>query len=587
MENYVRFELLGYRWVVKEKCAFILKEQAIPLVLSGEPSPLLHVVKKKFLRDSLIFSREDFPFGIFVKYHKYNRTSERMKTLLLASRAKTEWAMGERMQKRGLPVAEPLGFGERRNCGRVTGCVSFQRAMSNAIDLRTYIDRGHPLEEDAVASISSGEDNDFRSGVSNELLNTLGELVCKIHAAGFRHPDFHAGNVLIESGGSHPRLCLIDLHAVRRVLGAIPYGRMADLAKLVHALRGSLDESQFMQVLAGYRPEASETELRRMLRKIFAATDSLERRRIVSRSKRCLKTSGSFVVERSGERKIYRNRDFSDEMVVDALRRHKEVLASEGPGLVKRTSKSALTLFTMSGLEGRNVYVKEFENRGFKRRLETLFYVHRGKRGWKAGHMLKILGVPCSEPLALVEERKNGMLDTSYLIMEEITGADRLNVFLLRHFFRVSGRLSRDDILQKRRFIRVGARYLREFHSKNIYHKDLSEKNLLVSLDDEKRWRFFCVDVDSVLFPWRLSVRRRIKNLAQLNGLPACVTTADKIRFYKEYFGLDDLTPMHKTVIRTICWLSRRRMEHWRHIDERLKKEISHEEQAYEDIASF
>jgi len=585
MENYVRFELSGYKWVVKEAFAPILKEQVIPLVLSGKPSPLLHVIKKKFLRDSLIFSSDDSSSGIFVKYHKYNRASERIKTLLLSSRAKAEWVMGERMQKHGLPVAEPLGFGERRNRGLVTGCVSFQRAIPRSVTFAEYIEKSCLLQKSNSCHFPPPEHSQPEE--SKELLSSLGGLVRQMHAAGFRHPDFHSGNVLVDAVGHPPKLWLIDLHAVSRFLPSLSRGRLADLAKLFHASRDFLDVFQLCQILAGYMPEASEQEIGTMLRKSLAGADSLEKRRIRSRSKRCLKTSGSFVVERSGDKKIYRNRDFSREMVLDALRRHKEIITSEGSELVKKTSKNALTLFPLRGWTGRNVYMKDFENRGGVRRLETLFYVHRGKRAWKAGHLLKILGVPCSEPLALVEERKHGVLHTSYLIMEEITDADRLNVFLLRHYFRVSGRLFRDAILQKRSFIRVGARLLREFHSKNIYHKDLSEKNLLVSMDDAQKLCFFCVDVNSVLFPWRLSVRRRIKNLAQLNGLPACITTADKIRFYKEYFELETLTPMHKAVIRIICWLSRRRMEHWRHIDDRLKKEITHEDQAYEDIASF
>jgi hypothetical protein len=141
--------------------------------------------------------------------------------------------------------------------------------------------------------------------------------------------------------------------------------------------------------------------------------------------------------------------------------------------------------------------------------------------------------------------------------------------------------------LQKREFIRAGALALIGFHSKNIYHKDLSAKNLLVGLGSSGEPRFYCVDTDSIEFPWRLSLRRRIKNLAQLNGLPACITTADRIRFYKEYFGLENLTPRHKLFIRAIRWLSRGRAAHSRRIDERVRKQYPLDEKPYEDIASL
>ncbi len=122
--------------------------------------------------------------------------------------------------------------------------------------------------------------------------------------------------------------------------------------------------------------------------------------------------------------------------------------------------------------------------------------------------------------------------------------------------------------------------------SKNIYHKDLSAKNILVSLGADGAPRFHCVDTDSVQFPLRLSLRRRIKNLAQLNGLPACLTTADRIRFYKEYFGLQALTPFHKLIIRGILISSRSRTIRSRRVDERVRKNPPLDEQSYEDITS-
>jgi tRNA A-37 threonylcarbamoyl transferase component Bud32 len=407
-----------------------------------------------------------------------------------------------------------------------------------------------------------------------------------MHDAGFRHPDLHPDNIMVDAGQTPTAFRLVDLHSCRRSSVVSDRARMADLAKMTFSLRGFLGEAQLREMLSAYRPDADEAELTATLIKLVDAADTLEKKRVKSRAKRCLKTSGSFAVETVGDKKLYRGKEFSADAVLGCVERHKEIWASSGPGVVKRSAKSVLTRFESFIGRDEYLYVKEFKNRGMIRLLETTFHTHRGKRAWKVGHRLLWLGVPCAELIALVEERRFGHIGASYLIMKEIPDASRLSVFLLRNYFRISGGLTREEALQKRELIRLGACALRGLHSKRIYHKDLSAKNLLVSRDEDGRPCFNWVDTDSIVFPQRLSLRRKIKNLSQLNGLPACVTTADRVRFYKEYFGLEKLTPRDKHYIRLIRRRSRRRIRRSKRIDERIRERFPLDEQAYEDITS-
>jgi tRNA A-37 threonylcarbamoyl transferase component Bud32 len=588
MESYVEFELSGYRWTLKPQFASVIRGKVIPLALSGEDSADVRVVRRKFTRDSFIISVDDATPPIFAKIHKYDKRGERMKTAFRASRAKMEWLRGEEMLRYGLPVPESFGIGERRSGGIVTGCVLFQQALTQCVSLSDYLLGGQPDKGDEsyprlAAAGYPLPDKEVRV----ELLKSLGRLVRRMHSIGFWHPDLHTSNVLVDAKAAPPELWLVDLHATGRSSHLSRRRRMADLAKLVFSLQGFCEESELYELLAGYKPDAGREQVKEMLSRLLVSTDLLRKRRLKSRSKRCLKTSGKFVVERVGDKKLYRSRDFNADDVLAAVRRHKEICASKGPEFVKATSKSVLTSFQLSSEGGEAIYVKEFANRGAVKLLETIFYVHRGRRAWKAGHVLRLLRIPGVQLIALVEESTFGLLHTSYLLMKEVPDAVRLNVFLLRNYFRVSGRLNSEEISKKRYLVRAGAIALREFHKKNVYHNDMSGKNLLVTLDNNGEPQFLCVDLDSIQFPRRLSLRRRIKNIAQLNGLPSCITTTDRIRFYKEYFGVQTLTAMHKLLISIIWLISRRRVRRSRRVEQMLHRQKSQGAEIYEDIASL
>lgn len=575
MENHVDFELSGYRWKIKSEYADDFRRRIIPLALSGKDSPGLRVVSRKHARDSFIVSASDSCPETFVKIHKNYKSRDWLKALILPTRARAEWRAGSRMLASGLPVAEPLGYGELRKGGIAAGCALIVRALENCKKLSSHL---HDNYRGGPPRVPAGERDEF--------LTAFGALIRRMHDAGFRHPDLHADNIMVDGRESPPRLWLVDLHSVTHTALLSDRARTADLAKLIFSLRGFLSEPQLCEILAAYRPEAGHEETAARLGRLLNAADSLRKKRVKSRAKRCLKTSGSFVVEKTGGRKLYRRRDFSADAVLGYVERHGEIIASSGPGLVKGSAKSVLTRFESSAGSDEYIYVKEFKNTGLIRLLEMIFYTHRGRRAWKAGHRLLRLGIPGAELIALVESGRFGMTDTSYLIMKEIPNATRLNAFLLQRYFRISGGLTSEEALEKRELIRMGARALREFHSEKIYHKDLSAKNVLVSRDEDGRPRFYCVDTDSIQFPPRLSLRRKMKNLGQLNGLPACVTTADRVRFYKEYFGLQTLTPMHKFLIRMIRRISRRRIIRSKRVDERIRANFPLDEQAYEDITS-
>ena len=94
-------------------------------------------------------------------------------------------------------------------------------------------------------------------------------------------------------------------------------------------------------------------------------------------------------------------------------------------------------------------------------------------------------------------------------------------------------------LIRKRLFTEELARLVRLFHDTGFYHGDLSGRNILVkegSASGGENWEMFITDLDAVSLWKKLTLKRQLKNLSQINDCPDCITNADRMRFFKTYF---------------------------------------------------
>ena len=91
---------------------------------------------------------------------------------------------------------------------------------------------------------------------------------------------------------------------------------------------------------------------------------------------------------------------------------------------------------------------------------------------------------------------------------------------------------------EKRRFVSCLALSLKQLHDSNIYHGDLKANNNIMVSELQDAWDFIYIDLDRVSFNKIITLKRKIKNLSQLNAsMPKCITYTDRLRFYKIYTG--------------------------------------------------
>jgi tRNA A-37 threonylcarbamoyl transferase component Bud32 len=332
----------------------------------------------------------------------------------------------------------------------------------------------------------------------------LGRLTRRLQEAGFRHDDFHVGNVLARGD----ELFVLDVHRARRVQGITRGSRLETAAFVALSFRELVPQTQ---VLRYFR--ACGLDSRRDLLRAFEELRRAGERYFRGRQKRCMMDGTGFAV-RGG---IYHRRGVDPE----ALR--KRVRSGEGE-VIKKKARERLRR-----LPG-GLFVKE------TRAAKAL-------RIWENAHALDVRGIATPRLLAC---------GRGWVVGEWVEAPD-LYAFVDARYGPL-GRAGRDDVLFRL------ARMIRRLHARGAFHHDLKGGNVLVSDRD-----FLLVDLDRVTFHREVSDGDRQFNLAQLNAsVAAPVTRADRLRFLRYYLGRDRKRWMRRRAwVREIMRITVARKHRW------------------------
>jgi len=253
----------------------------------------------------------------------------------------------------------------------------------------------------------------------------------------------------------------------------------------------------------------------------------MRRRRIKSRSRRCVLKSSVFTNERTHLGRVYRKREFTAEQVREALSAHRRVLAGESEGRVlKRDWKTNVTLIPWDGsLNARELCVKEFRREGIFMRLLPSRIRHKpAMAAWRASLGLIVRGVPAPEALALVLGRGA----SSYVVMRSIADSLPLDLYLRRKL------TPERTPKQRRAFTRAASDFLIRCCASGVLQTDLKARNVLVRESEKGQWEFFLLDLEAVRFRDRVSLKDILLNMAQLNAsTPLTFTWTDRLRFLR------------------------------------------------------
>ncbi len=161
-----------------------------------------------------------------------------------------------------------------------------------------------------------------------------------------------------------------------------------------------------------------------------------------------------------------------------------------------------------------DIVIKEFRSQGVDK-LKTLFFPSKAHKAWRGSMILMNKEIPTPIPVAYIEKKRSPFINQSFYLSVFVD-----EVREIRYLFR---QLPDEEL---KVLIRSLAHHLAECHKKGIFHRDLSDGNILVRKNTDGDDMFFLIDTNRVRFRKRMGLLKRIKNLIRL-GIPP---------FYQRFF---------------------------------------------------
>jgi tRNA A-37 threonylcarbamoyl transferase component Bud32 len=460
---------------------------------------------------------------LFLKRDKTKGWTEGLKYLFSPSKGRKEFLITTQLERRGLPVPRPLGWMERVWKGWV----------QESYYLSVGIGTGVSFIEEAERS------KEARS------IHVLAKTVRRFQEAGLFHRDLHGGNFLWEDDN----LFLIDLHRARLVKTLTLRRRLWDLSHLFHSLRSMWGEEEYLRFLDQYIEGGFDGSPKReiLLQKIHPIMNRLQRRQWRSRTKRCLKESTEFTVQREKGIRYFHRRDFPLDRLKRVTERHRDLVREKSVSLIKYSPEVMVSILSD---EAERICVKQFRYPSFWGRMKEHFRRSKGFKSWRAANGVRARGLSSLKPFALAERGDWIGLKESFLLMEAPVNDQEMDRYILKGF---------ENLKKKRLFIGTFARWLDGLHRRRLYHKDMKTCNILIS-ERAETWNFQLLDFEDLLMDEDINRKKLFKNLLQLNtSTPRVMTRVDRYRFFREYLRLNPIVKNQKVFLRKLVDESRRR----------------------------
>ncbi|MCF6149804.1 MAG: hypothetical protein E3K37_14210 [Candidatus Kuenenia sp.] len=530
MNNYV---IKGIAWQVNGEVTNTLREICNTIHQEAK----YKIIRNGHFRKVLKYEDADNDESFYIKHYTAKGSIDRMKSLFAPSKAKREWDQGFLLMDNGLHTAEPIAMGEKRSSGCISDCYIISKTIPDGVSLKAFLLQ---LQKSPSGVLQK-----------KEMLRNLMFYVKKMHDAGITHGELHAENIVVNV--NNPSIFyLIDLGRTRFRKNVPLTVRGQELSRLLYSVEELCSGEELLELVRCYEmPRPVE-----ILEKVFAT----KRRIWHSRTRKSVKRNNVFKIMKKGGYRINMRAGWDVDRLLYLIEKHSESLREKRENVIKISPKIGITIVSGFDEKMKSVCIKEYRYPSLLKRVAYSLIHSPARKAWLAAHGLLALKFNTPQPIALCECKKNGILEKSYIVMEDASENLPGNEYVNQKFSKL---YNESDCRKKRLFVSGLADSFRQLHDGGVYHADTKANNILVR-ELEGTWNFYYLDLDRVYFNRTITRDERIRNLSQLNAsMPNCMTYTDRLRFYKTYVNRTKLNDEDKEMIREIVRASIARKHVW------------------------
>ena len=530
----------GIRWLVNSTSFDGLPGLLDSIVMGRD----CEVIRTGYFKKIVRYTANQHSF--YLKQYTTHRPMDAVKSLCAVSKARKEWNCAHLLLDKHLRTAEPVAVGEKRRFGILKDCYIISKAIPNGATVRELL--GELQKSSACLS------------AKDSLLKNLISYVKTVHNLGVFHGELHAENIMADRDNTAVFYLLDVGRAVFR-RDSPQSLRIKELSRLLYSFMDACTNEEITGCINQYAAQTAASGDREAFRSaVLKGIYRIKQRLWDSRTRKCLKNNNAFRVATHRNYAIHMRREWDVHTLLTLIEKHALALRKGAETVIKASHKIAITSVPVFSEGMKSVCIKEFK---YASSLKKYLYFCCGspaRKAWLAAHGLLALNIRTPKPVALLEKNTFARIDRSFIVMEDISDCLPCNKYVSE---RCHNSCDTAAFRRKEKFLSHLARSFKQLHDSNVYHADLKANNIMV-MELADTWNFFYLDLDRVYFNKKITRKKMIKNLSQINAsLPGCITFADRLRFFHTYTGMKKFDGGHKQLIREIIRFSIQRKHVW------------------------
>ncbi|MBI5307430.1 MAG: hypothetical protein HZB37_03600, partial [Planctomycetes bacterium] len=250
-------------------------------------------------------------------------------------------------------------------------------------------------------------------------LKKLISYVKTLHVCGLFHGELHAENILV--GRNDGDFYLIDLGRVICREKTPPAWKIYDLSRLLYSIMDVCTRDEITTAIDDYADNMSHMGNKKGFHAaVFEQIRRIKQRHWGGKTKKCLRNNAQFKTLTHNNYAINMRREWDITALEGLIGKHTDSLMKRRDNVIKLSHKTAITHLPLSNESDKLICIKEYRYPSAFKKFFYPFFHSPARKAWFAAHGLIAADILTPKPIALIEEKRTGMIKKSFFITEGI-----------------------------------------------------------------------------------------------------------------------------------------------------------------------